>query len=199
MRFRCFPSRLASRHFVWWQFALLACLTTTAVAQDGVANAVSGPWTAELNGAWRWHAGDEMQWASPSFDDSQWSVLRVPGPPPNTSSFVWLRTRVRTGTLARPALLVGPVASAYELYWDGKLVGNFGQPCGMRWFVPRWQTFELNSADAAPGEHTLALRGCNLGYAGARMPFILPAENRIGDRRGDSRRGNRGDRPEFSF
>jgi hypothetical protein len=181
MRFRRLSSGAASWLAIWRQFALLACFAATAVAQDGVANATTGPWSAELNGSWRWHKGDKMEWASPSFNDSQWPVLRVPGPPPNTSSFFWLRTRVRTGALAKPALLVGPVAAAYNLYWDGKPVGSFGQPC-TRWFAPRWQTFELNTADVAPGEHTLALRGCILGYPGARAPFILPAENRIGER-----------------
>ena len=31
---------------------------------------------ASLDGLWRFHTGDNPAWASPSFDDSKWSLLR---------------------------------------------------------------------------------------------------------------------------
>jgi phosphoserine phosphatase RsbU/P len=31
---------------------------------------------ASLDGLWRFHAGDDLQWANPSFEDSQWPLLR---------------------------------------------------------------------------------------------------------------------------
>ena len=29
-----------------------------------------------LDGLWRFHTGDDPQWADPKFDDSQWKLLR---------------------------------------------------------------------------------------------------------------------------
>ena len=31
---------------------------------------------ASLDGLWRFHTGDNPAWATPSFDDSQWSLLK---------------------------------------------------------------------------------------------------------------------------
>lgn len=31
---------------------------------------------ASLDGLWRFHIGDNLQWADPNFDDSHWSLLR---------------------------------------------------------------------------------------------------------------------------
>jgi hypothetical protein len=166
---------------MWHKLALLACLAISGFAQDAVTNATSGSWTARLNGAWRWHAGDDVRWAGPSFDDSSWQILKVPGPPPQTAGLFWVRLQVRISGLSRPALLLGPIASAYELYWDGKRLGNFGQPC-TRLFVPRWQIFPLTNSEAGAGQHTLALRACYVGYPGARLARVAPVDNRIGQR-----------------
>jgi sigma-B regulation protein RsbU (phosphoserine phosphatase) len=166
---------------MWRKLALLACLAMSGFAQDTVTNATSGPWTAQLNGTWRWHAGDDVRWAAPSFDDSNWSLLKIPGPPPQTAGLYWVRLQVRISGLSSPALLLGPIASAYELYWDGKRLGNFGQPC-TRLFVPRWQIFPIANSEAGAGQHTLALRGCNAVYPGARPGRVLPVDNRFGER-----------------
>ena len=56
---------------------LFSVLLMTASSQTAVS-ATSGSWTA-LDGTWRWHAGDNPQWASATFDDSHWSPLPVPG------------------------------------------------------------------------------------------------------------------------
>ncbi len=163
------------------KLAILACLALDILAQSKISDATSGPWTAELNGVWRWHGGDDVRWAAPSFDDSKWLDLKTPGPPPQTAGIYWLRLQVRIGGLSSPALLLGPIASAYELYWDGKRLGNFGLPC-TRLFVPRWQIFPLANSEAGDGQHSLALRGCNVAYPGARLGRVLPVDNRFGER-----------------
>src|SRR5689334_14368862 len=123
---------------MWRKLALLACLAWSVSAQDAISNATSGPWTAELNGTWRWHAGDDARWAAPSFDDSNWPHLTLPGSPPNMLRY-WIRIPVRVGTFVHPGLLLGPIGPAYELYWDGQRIGSFGDLSHGRWFVPRWQ------------------------------------------------------------
>src|SRR4051812_44270634 len=65
---------------MWRKLAVLACLALGASAQEAISNATSGPWTAELDGVWRWLEGDNLAWASPTFDDSTWPRLAVPVP-----------------------------------------------------------------------------------------------------------------------
>jgi len=57
-------------------FLLLAStLCGPAHAQTFDLNAGRQPLTS-LDGLWRFHTGDDPQWANPSFDDSQWPLLR---------------------------------------------------------------------------------------------------------------------------
>lgn len=35
---------------------------------------------ADLEGPWRFHAGDDAAWANPQFDDSRWSLLTATKP-----------------------------------------------------------------------------------------------------------------------
>src|SRR5438270_12034601 len=111
---------------MWHKLALLACLGLCASAQDAISNATSGPWTAELNGIWRWHDGDDLRWAAASFDDSQWARLTLPGTPPNALRY-WIRIPVLLGRASDPSVLVGPIAYAYEAYWDGQRIGSLGK------------------------------------------------------------------------
>jgi hypothetical protein len=122
------------------------------------SKAATGPWSAELNGTWLWHAGDDMQWASPAFDDSAWPVLRVPGPLPPTQQY-WIRLSVQLGRVSDPGLLVGPIAYAYEAYWDGQRIGNLGAgPPRPAWFAVRPLVFRIPLELADPGGHVIAYR-----------------------------------------
>ncbi len=54
---------------------LLACTCATMRAQS--FDLVDGRMpVASLDGKWRFHPGDDMRWADPSFDDSAWPLLR---------------------------------------------------------------------------------------------------------------------------
>jgi hypothetical protein len=103
----------------------LFCFAVLAAGAQTI-DATSGAWSASLDGTWRWHPGDDMRWASSSFDDSKWPALPVPGPlPPNRN--YWIRLHVQLGPLSDPGLLLGPVAYSYDAYWDGQRIGQFGQ------------------------------------------------------------------------
>ena len=161
---------------MWLTLISLAFLSTHIPS-----NATAGPWTAELNGNWLWHAGDNMQWTSPSFDDSTWPVLHVPGRPPSAPRY-WIRIPVRLGPVSDPGLLLGPIAYAYDVFWDGQQIGSFGQlPPHLKWFSPRWQTFQLPSNLAKPGDHIIALQVWNGGWAQQRVPSLSSDDNRVGD------------------
>ena len=84
------------------KLAILACLALDILAQSKIPTPASGPWTAESNGVWRWHGGDDVRWAAPSFDDSKWLDLKTPGPPPQTAGIYWLRLQVRNRRTLQP-------------------------------------------------------------------------------------------------
>jgi hypothetical protein len=151
------------------------------IASSPTAIAVtSGSWTT-LDGTWRWHVGDNPLWASASWDDAHWSPLPVPGPLPTARQY-WMRRQVQTGEMSEPGLLLGPIAYAYDAYWDGQPIGHFGDLRRDRWFAPRWQTFHLPRPLTRPGTHTIALRISQIGvYFGTRTPHLSAGHNRIGD------------------
>src|SRR5689334_826884 len=140
-----------------WRAVALFCFAVIGAGAETAIKAESGPWTASLDGEWRWHAGDDLRWASPSFDDSDWPVLHVPGPVPQTRPY-WIRLHVALGQISDPGLMLGPIAWAYEVYWDGQWIGSFGDLARGKWFVPRWQTFQVPDRAARPGAHYVAIR-----------------------------------------
>jgi hypothetical protein len=95
-----------------------------------------GPGIAELGGPWQFHTGDDPAWAAPAFDDSTWEKIAVDRPwgaqsHPNYRGFAWYRRRIALApgadSQSQLALLLGGVDNAYEVYWNGKLVGGCGK------------------------------------------------------------------------
>jgi diguanylate cyclase (GGDEF)-like protein len=93
-----------------------------------------------LAGNWQFRWGDDLSWASPSFDDSSWEVHKVPQrwPKigiPESQQFSWYRLTLQLdgfSTESRQAythvgIQIGKVLSAYELYAGGALVGGVGK------------------------------------------------------------------------
>ncbi|MBV9675080.1 MAG: SpoIIE family protein phosphatase, partial [Acidobacteriaceae bacterium] len=165
---------------MWRVVVLFSCTLMGARAQTNI-QAASGPWTATLDGTWLWHAGDNMQWASATFDDSHWSPLRVPGPLPPDRQY-WIRLHVQTGGTSDPGLLLGPIAYAYDVYWDDQRIGRFGDLSRGKWFTPRWQTFHIPRHLTKEGSHAIALHIGQIGVGfGPRGPSLNAGENRIGN------------------
>jgi hypothetical protein len=94
-----------------------------------------GKGTVALDGLWQFHLGDDMAWANPNFDDSQWEQLTADKPWGRQThfahaGFAWYRRALDVATApgASPevALLVPPINDAYEIYWNGQLVASHG-------------------------------------------------------------------------
>jgi hypothetical protein len=99
---------------------------------------------AELRGPWKFHLGDNSVWAAPSFDDASWRTLSADKPWGNqlsidTYGFAWYRLRFSPGPSAPHdlAVLFPSVQNAYEVYWNGNLVGSYGKLSPR----PRWYDF----------------------------------------------------------
>jgi Stage II sporulation protein E (SpoIIE) len=148
---------------LWPLLLVLAFIARCAYAQR--ASATQAPAThitlgqsiVALYGPWKFHIGDNSQWADPNFDDSQWETVDltpkagaidptigisgyVPGwtvkGHPGYWGYAWYRIRVRV--TARPGgrlALAGPtdIDDAYQVFANGNLLGSFGKfPGGRR-------------------------------------------------------------------
>lgn len=121
-----------------------------------------------IDGKWQFHLGDNPAWAAPAFDDSGWEQLSVDRPwgeqgHPGYHGFAWYRRSITLKADTQPAgpfsLLVPQVAQAYEIYWNGSLIGHCGSlPPRPVWFVQQGpHIFPLGSASAG----VLAVRTWN--------------------------------------
>ena len=95
--------------------------------------------TYSLVGPWQFLAGDNLDWSSPSFDDSNWSQKQLVqrwayGGYPESNQFAWYRLTLHIreyspdiqSTSSPQGVRIGKILSAYELYAGGKLLGGQG-------------------------------------------------------------------------
>ena len=81
---------------------------------------------------WRYHPGDDLSWAAPDFDDSDWALVlpslrdaeAIPG---GWSGIGWFRRKIRTSEEFGNTLGIHLAqAGASEIYLDGHKVAEFG-------------------------------------------------------------------------
>jgi hypothetical protein len=136
------PRRLALRIF---QAILFTAAVSSALAQEmspelhPQANIVLeglGHGTAELDGPWQFQLGDNPAYALPSFDDSRWESILPTAPwgaqgHPSVTGFAWYRRHIdihaAPGAPPNFTILLPDAEDAYELYWNGKLIGHDGR------------------------------------------------------------------------
>ena len=143
-----------------WVHATQASRTSTAAAPLVIEELGKGTFT--LDGPWQFHPGDDPAWASPAFDSSDWEQLSADQPwgkqgHAHLTGFAWYRCTIALNiALNRPAgapqqfsLLVPKIHDAYEIYWNGSLIGRNGKlPPHPVWYISQpMQTFELDHAD----------------------------------------------------
>ncbi len=107
-----------------------------------------------------WQPGDNPGWSAPRLDDRGWPPLQswklTPG-----QTRMWVRCHANLVALhqaSQPALLVGRATSAYELFFNGKLIGRNGNMGNGQASINAEHTFPIASGDLAPGTDTVALR-----------------------------------------
>jgi Stage II sporulation protein E (SpoIIE) len=132
---------------------LLVLLSLVALAQAAPTPVNLGDSVITLTGPWKFHPGDNLAWASPSFDDSSWATLDLTPPPgsydpilgssgfvpgwtangyPNLTGYAWYRLAInlnKNGSLKGESLAVKlpeNLDDAYQVYVNGQLVGGFG-------------------------------------------------------------------------
>jgi len=153
-----------------------------------------------LERGWKFEPGDSPwvngapAWAQPDFDDSHWAAMDlrpkagsvdlffgtsgfVPGWTkrgyPNLSGYAWYRLRVRVSDAAQPIGLKMPdaVDDAFQLYANGRYVGEFGGFSGknVTTYIEQPVSFTL-PRPGPDGALTLALRF----YMASATPLTTP-------------------------
>ena len=118
----------------------------------------------DLAGLWRFHPGDDSRFASPTFDDSAWPLLRstqswATQGYKGLSGYGWYRFHV---ILPRGndsfSLILPPLNTSFQCFIDGQLrstVGVFPPP---RYLIPRaFDTLVPLSAGGRPEEETVTV------------------------------------------
>jgi len=120
-----------------------------------------------LDGLWRFHTGDDPTWASPRFDDSQWSLLKSTEGWPTQgyrgySGMAWYRFQVTVpASLDHVSLYLPRIGTCYEVYADGTLAGTFGRmpPNRLPYFGGGWyQIYTLPAGKHAKRMIEIAVR-----------------------------------------
>jgi len=121
---------------------------------------------------WKIKDGDDPAWARPDFDDSGWEKITIGGPFKRVGTF-WLRMTVEVGgtylETDPPVLSIYNLPTAFEVYWDGALVGRNGRRGSDRdeEISGRVRFLQiLRAGRAGPGPHGLALRVSNFHVSG---------------------------------
>ena len=124
-----------------------------------------GRGSAEIAGAWQFRVGDNPRWALPSYDDSAWQSIRVDAPwgeqgHPSYAGFAWYRRhlaiRSDPGSSGQYRILIPHAEDAYEVYWNGKLIGRYGKlPPHPSWY---YSDFPRSFPIAGSAEGVLAIR-----------------------------------------
>ncbi len=168
---------------------LISCLMTGAtVAQVVDLNAGRVP-MAQLVGPWRFHVGDDPAWASPTFDDSSWSLLAA-GKSWSEQGYsgyggvAWYRLQVtlppHPGALA---VYVAGVDESAQFFVNGRLIGHIGElPPRPRFYIQLNSLFAIPpDAVSAGGPLQIAVRvWLDPRYAGSGAGGLVTAP-RIGD------------------
>lgn len=115
---------------------------------------------------WRFHAGDDARWASPTFDDQNWQRTKtgfsVGNTPPGWKGIGWFRLHFTLDQALVGQLLAFRIAhmGASEIYLDGQRIGGFGKVgrslATETTYLPNHEPITLRVNQ--PGEHVLAVR-----------------------------------------
>jgi hypothetical protein len=129
---RLIPARVVPAHFLASAFLLLSALPVRAQTFD--ASRAGGP--ISVTAPWRYHPGDDpsgqLGWASPTFDDSQWPLLRIDKNRndqgyKNYSGYAWYRLQIKLPDTTEPlALGLDYLTISQDVFIDGRLAATMG-------------------------------------------------------------------------
>jgi hypothetical protein len=119
-------------------FALITLVILFSIS----ANAENLRKITSLSGYWKFSIGDDITWALPSYNDSGWDQITVPGQWENEgykeyNGYAWYRRTFTPGDIPANTtiyLMLGRIDDADEVFLNGKLIGSSGK------FPPDYET-----------------------------------------------------------
>lgn len=112
-------SRRARCVSIFGLLILLAMVVPALLAQVDATHWRSG--TVDIDRGWKEQAGDNLEWAKPDFDDSQWQTVELDDMGASQPGWHWFRLHVKLASGARHVqLLLAGGAGTYELYLNGQ-------------------------------------------------------------------------------
>jgi sigma-B regulation protein RsbU (phosphoserine phosphatase) len=148
---------------------LIALAAPLALAQQ------ISPWRSglsEINEAWTTHAGDDLQWAQPNFDDSTWPQVDIEDIGPAQPGWRWFRKHINVGP-DRPSvrLLISGGDGTYELLVNGATIDGPRLKSQFNASRPTERVFDLSDPR---GEFVIALRThAPPNYSAYHLPLFL--------------------------
>ncbi len=112
---------------------------------------------------WKFKAGDQLEWADPAYNDSLWQQSKDIKKKNTELPVVWFRKKFEiSGSVDQtdmPIITAIQLAKAFQVYWDGQLIGTNGDPDTI---PPQYgdmiKSCIIPQNLLEPGEHLLAVR-----------------------------------------
>lgn len=171
-----------------WRFLSLLWMALTLSAQSQTPHNLPAPapppalldatdWNSgaiSINGNWRTHAGDDLAWAAPGFDDSSWKTVEIDDMGAAQTGWRWFRLHVKLAP-SHPAvhIFIAGGQGTYELYVNGQLQDGARLASALTVERPTEQVFFIGRGQT---DLELALRTHPpLSYVGWHLPLFLNA------------------------
>jgi len=129
-----------------------------------------------LAGEWLFKTGDNLQWAKPDFDDSDWARVKVPATFEsqgfaNYDGFVWYRLHFDVPDDIRGLndllLLLGSIDDADETFLNGVKIGETGKfPPEAKTEWTKLRAYTIPAGLLKRKNNVLAVRVCDFGFDG---------------------------------
>ncbi len=129
---------------------------------------------------WKHNSGDNPEWNRADFNDESWEAVNRSNFKQKSPGLHWYRTNILfSGTQDEydvPAIRIFNLPAAYEVYWDGILIGTNGKIGSDESTETPGETFchiKLKREYTQPGNHILAIRLSNFSGSPESVRFDI--------------------------
>jgi hypothetical protein len=127
---------MKTKQFKHFAFILFIALSSISVYAEDLRKIVP------LSGSWKFSIGDDTDWANPSYDDSDWDRITIPGRWEDQgyddyNGYAWYRKTFTTEDIPSNTtiyLMLGRIDDVDVVYLNGKEIGKSGM------FPPDYET-----------------------------------------------------------
>jgi beta-galactosidase/beta-glucuronidase len=127
---------MKTKHYRFFALIIIALIFSVQANAENLRRIVS------LSGYWKFSIGDDISWASPSYNDSGWDQITVPGKWEDEgykdyNGYAWYRRTFKPEDIPANTtlyLVLGRIDDVDEVYLNGKLIGKSGK------FPPNYET-----------------------------------------------------------